>query len=58
MEWKCVERVEGVEDVFTGYGFSGVAYWNDDSINLSYPDNAEMIVEFKVPDNLLCEGDD
>ena len=34
MAWKSVERVEGIEDVFTGYDFSGDSDWNDDSVNL------------------------
>lgn len=53
MAWKSVESVEGIEDVFTGYDFSGDSDWNDDSVNLHQPGNAEMTVSFKVPNNVL-----
>ena len=46
MAWKCIEIVEGIEEVFTGYDFSGNSDWNEDSINLTQPDNAEMTVSF------------
>ena len=51
MAWKCFEAIEGIGDVFTGYEFSGEQDWNDDSINLTHPDNAEMTVKFRVPDD-------
>ena len=53
MVWKCVDQIEGIADVFTGYDFSGASDWNNDSINLSHPDNADMSVQFRVPEGIL-----
>ena len=55
--WTCAETVEGLDDVFTGYSFSGEADWNEDGINLAQPDNAEMSVKFKLPEHITDKAE-
>lgn len=49
--WKCLDAIQGIGEVFTGYEFSGEQDWNEDSVNLTLASNAEMTVKFSVPED-------